>query len=227
MPLSRDEVIQGALDLLEEHGMEGLTMRRLAKALGVQAGAIYWHFKDRQDLEDAMADDLLKGVTEPKPTGRWDQQVAELTRRITRGLMARRHSAQLIQRALKPGPHGLAASEALIHAVRAWRQDEEITMWATSVIGYFVLGYVTDVQATEEAKARGMVSIARDMIKKLDKKAFPEITALGEQSFEHMMTTRSHQTRFDFGLEVMLRGLKAAARSAPKRRRTKRPPKRG
>ena len=227
MALSRDEVIEGGLALLEKEGLERLTMRRLAQALGVQAGAIYWHFKDRQDLEDAMVDELMKGATSPPLQGSWDQQVAELIRRLTRGLMSRRHSSQLIPRALKPGPHGLAASEALIKAVRAWGQDEEITMWATSVIGYFVLGYVTDVQATEEAKARGMISIARNMIKKLDKKQFPEITALGEQSFEHMVTARSHQARFEFGLEVMLRGLKAAVGSAPKRRRTKRPPKRG
>jgi TetR/AcrR family tetracycline transcriptional repressor len=219
MPLSRDEVVQGALDLLEEHGMEGFTMRRLAHALGVQAGAIYWHFQDRQDLEDAMADDLMKGVTDEPLTGRWDQQVADLTRRLTKALMSRRNSAQLIPRALKPGPHGLAASEALLHAVRAWGQDEQTTLWATSVIGYFVLGYVTDVQATEAAKQRGLVAIAKSLMKKLDKQKFPEIAALGEETMEHMVTARSHQARFEFGLEVMLRGLKAAA---PKRKRTRR-----
>jgi AcrR family transcriptional regulator len=226
MPLSRDEVIQGGLALLEKVGIEGLTMRRLAHSLGVQAGTIYWHFQDRQDLEDAMADELMNGVTEPRPTGRWDQQVAELTRRITRALMSRSNSAQLIPRALKPGPHGLAASEALMGAVRAWGQNDEITMWATSVIGYFVLGYVTDVQATEAAKARGLVSIARNMMKTIDKKKFPELAAIGPNAIEHMITTHAHNARFDFGLEVLLKGLKAAAGSARAHGRTRRRPKR-
>ena len=49
-------MITGALALLDEVGLDELTMRRLAQALGVRAGAIYWHFANRQDLEDALGE---------------------------------------------------------------------------------------------------------------------------------------------------------------------------
>src|SRR5580704_9676283 len=61
MQLSREQVLAAALGLLDEAGLEQLTMRRLAAALGVQNGATYWHFGSKQDLLEAMADTLLAG----------------------------------------------------------------------------------------------------------------------------------------------------------------------
>ena len=63
MQLSREQVLAAALGLLDEAGLEQLTMRRLAAALGVQNGATYWHFRSKQDLLEAMADTLLAGLT--------------------------------------------------------------------------------------------------------------------------------------------------------------------
>lgn len=63
MQLSREHVLAAALGLLDEAGLEQLTMRRLAAALGVQNGAAYWHFRSKQALLEAMADTLLAGLT--------------------------------------------------------------------------------------------------------------------------------------------------------------------
>ncbi len=76
MPLSREEVIRGALALLDKVGLDALTMRRLAGALDVRAGAIYWHFADRQELEDAMVDAMLADVLAPPLLGPWEQKLA-------------------------------------------------------------------------------------------------------------------------------------------------------
>jgi AcrR family transcriptional regulator len=60
-------VLAGALDLLDTDGLEGLTMRKLAAHLGVQAGALYWHFQSKRALLDAVADALLADVAGPAP----------------------------------------------------------------------------------------------------------------------------------------------------------------
>ena len=59
MRLSREQVLSTALELLDEVGLDHLTMRRLATALSVQNGATYWHFRSKQALLEAMADTLL------------------------------------------------------------------------------------------------------------------------------------------------------------------------
>ena len=57
--LQREAVIRTALELLNDVGMEGLTTRRLAERLGVQQPALYWHFKNKRALLDALAEAML------------------------------------------------------------------------------------------------------------------------------------------------------------------------
>ena len=47
--IERDTVVTTALELLDEVGIDGLTMRRLAQALDVQAPSLYWHFANKAD----------------------------------------------------------------------------------------------------------------------------------------------------------------------------------
>jgi TetR/AcrR family tetracycline transcriptional repressor len=218
VPLSREEVVKGALELLDEIGLDALTMRRLARSLGVQAGAIYWHFADKQELEDAMVESMLGGLLEPPLTGGWKEQLSELCRRMAAALLAHRDGARLATRALRPGPNGLAVSEAMFATLRKRGGSTKSTLWAAAVVGYYLLGYVTDVQATEAAKARGLVAIARSLTRKLDRKRYPSLAKVSGRALEEIMLGRELQARFEFGLDVILKGL-SATKPSPQRRR--------
>jgi TetR/AcrR family tetracycline transcriptional repressor len=226
MPLRRDEVLQAALRLLDDAGLEALTMRQLAAALDVQAGAIYWHFANKQELIDAMVEALMSGVLVRPTEGRWDEQLAELTRRIAAALAKHRDGAVLVTRALRPGPSGLGVSEKMLAIARAAGFSKETALSATSVLGYYVLGYVTDMQATEAAKARGLRAIMRSFAATLDGQRFPRLSELGEGAFEQMTTAPQFRARFEYGLGVILDGLRAALR-ARKRQALRRPARRG
>ena len=67
MALSRDQVVATAVDLLRRYGLADLTMRRLARELGVAPGAIYWHVANKQELLVEVADVLLGRIAEPSP----------------------------------------------------------------------------------------------------------------------------------------------------------------
>jgi TetR/AcrR family tetracycline transcriptional repressor len=218
VPLSRDEVIAGALALLDEAGLDELSMRNLARSLGVQAGAIYWHFKDRQDLEDAMVEALFHGLQEPAPRGRWQEQISELCRRMAAAMLARRDGARLALRALRPGPETLGLAEAMMAILRKAGLPQRETLWLGSVVGYYVIGYVSDVQATEAAKARGLASVLRGVTKKLQRGPYPELRRFSERGLAQMMTTREMQARFEYGLSVILKGA-TAVRRRPRRKR--------
>jgi TetR/AcrR family tetracycline transcriptional repressor len=217
VPLKRKEVVDGALDLLDRIGLDALTMRRLADELGVRAGAIYWHFKDKQDLEDAMVDEMFGDVLPLPMRGTWQEQISELSRRMSAAMLAHRDGALLTTRALRPGQNGLAVSERMLEILHQAGHGKRATLWAAAVLGYFVVGYATDVQATEAAKARGVVAIARALTKKLDKKEFPRLKAIDGRTIENLMTARDAKGRFEFGLRVVLAGLEATP-VKPKRR---------
>ncbi|MFH8678351.1 TetR/AcrR family transcriptional regulator C-terminal domain-containing protein [Streptomyces lydicus] len=63
--IDRKQVVDTALRLLNEVGLDGLTLRRIAKELDVQAPALYWHFKNKQELLDEMATEIFRRMTEP------------------------------------------------------------------------------------------------------------------------------------------------------------------
>lgn len=63
MALSHDQVIDAAAGLLRKHGLADLTMRRLARELEVQPGALYWHVDNKQTLLVRVAERMLADVT--------------------------------------------------------------------------------------------------------------------------------------------------------------------
>lgn len=65
MALSRDQVVTTAVDLLRRYGLGDLSMRRLARELGVAPGALYWHVANKQELLVEVADVLLAEIATP------------------------------------------------------------------------------------------------------------------------------------------------------------------
>ena len=70
MRLRREHVVDVAIALLDADGLDALTMRKLATRLGVQAGALYWHFANKRALLDAMADRFLEDFAADRRPGR-------------------------------------------------------------------------------------------------------------------------------------------------------------
>ena len=66
MKVNRDIIVQAALRLLDDTGLEDLTLRKLAQALDIQAPTLYWHFKSKDALIDEMATDALGRLLEQR-----------------------------------------------------------------------------------------------------------------------------------------------------------------
>jgi AcrR family transcriptional regulator len=69
--LSRERIVEAAVTLLDEHGTDGLTMRRLAQQLDVTPTALYWHVKTKDDVLDLTLDRIFDDVRlrSPLPIG--------------------------------------------------------------------------------------------------------------------------------------------------------------
>jgi len=79
--LSREEIVRVALEMGSAEGFEQLSMRSLARVLGVTPMALYHHVKDKKDLNALIVDSVLTQVQVPNPDfGDWKQRLAELTR---------------------------------------------------------------------------------------------------------------------------------------------------
>lgn len=78
-PLDRSRLIDAALRLVEDQGLQALTFSSLAKRLGVTPPALYWHFKNRDELLAAMVDHAFADLHPPAPrAATWQEQAREL-----------------------------------------------------------------------------------------------------------------------------------------------------
>jgi TetR/AcrR family tetracycline transcriptional repressor len=95
--LSRETVVDGALALTDAEGRDGLTIRRLAQHLGVTPMALYWHFKNKDELLDGVADRLWSLVdTEIDDTRPWAGRLRALMESIVDVLRAHPSVASLM-----------------------------------------------------------------------------------------------------------------------------------
>ena len=206
MQLSREQVLAAALGLLDEAGLEQLTMRRLAAALGVQTGATYWHFRSKQALLEAMADTLLAGLTAGLDTeSPWTERITDLARWLRRALLSRRDGARLFSAAFLPLSllNALAYGEAVIAALGESGLSSRDAAWAADTLTYYVVGHTTEEQLAAALPGSGHDATAR-LTSAVDPQRHPHMYA----ALAHIPAPH-HQEHFDYGLHLIVNGIRA------------------
>ncbi len=144
MALSKQDVVDAALGILDEYGLGDLTMRRLAENLQVQASALYWHVANKQTLLAELVRTILADL--PEPTGPWRPGLARWSEQLRERLLRHRDSADLVSsmRAI-----GLAANdldEAPAALLRADGLAPGQAALAAQTLVHLILGHVYEEQ---------------------------------------------------------------------------------
>ena len=151
-------VVRAALELLNEAGLDGLTTRRLADALGVQGPALYWHFKNKQELIDEMSRAMISDAYGPlRPDQDWAQWLLEGARRLRRTMLSYRDSARLIAGYRPTSLHGRVDPEAFFGPLKDAGFGWPDAAWAAITMAQFTFGFTMDEQAAldRDPKAEG------------------------------------------------------------------------
>jgi TetR/AcrR family tetracycline transcriptional repressor len=109
-------VIDGALALVDEEGLDGLTIRRLAQRLGVTPMALYWHFKNKDELQHALVDRMWSLVdSKVDPAVPWIDRLRALMESVVAVLRTHPSAAQLMMTAnLEAAPYCYRSMEAAL-----------------------------------------------------------------------------------------------------------------
>ena len=100
----RAAIIEAALALLQQSGLDGVSTRRLAEAMGVSGPSLYWHFESMGALRGAMADRLIAAAQPGTPPSEsWPEWLAAGARAIRRAALSHRDGARLLASAPPSG----------------------------------------------------------------------------------------------------------------------------
>lgn len=145
--LDRTRTVDTALELLDEVGLDALTMRRLADAMDVQAGALYRYFATKGDLLTAMAERMLADLAAAKSDGDWSEQLASLARGMRRALLARRDGARVYAGTHATGPHTLGFAEAVVGVLRTAGFGAQEAARTLMAVAHLTIGHTLEEQA--------------------------------------------------------------------------------
>jgi TetR/AcrR family tetracycline transcriptional repressor len=207
-PLDRGQVVGAALDLLDEVGLDGLTMRRLAEKLSVTATALYRHVRSKEDLLELLAEEICTGAREPDPGLPWRKRLEVLAQENRRVLLAHRDAARIQAATVPAGPNRLKFAEIALRAVLEAGFSARDAAYAGALWNDYVThsvaeeAIVTTIAEARRTDVEEMLSEIRSQFEALPQEEYPSMVALAEY-----MTEPDWEQRFQFGLEVLLDGL--------------------
>ncbi|BFO14767.1 TetR/AcrR family transcriptional regulator [Streptomyces sp. KM77-8] len=98
-------------------GLDGLSLRAIARELDVKAPALYWHFKDKQALLDEMATEMYRRMVAqdaPDPDATWQQRLLDTNRGLRTALLAYRDGAKVFSGSRFTGIEHAAHMEGML-----------------------------------------------------------------------------------------------------------------
>jgi AcrR family transcriptional regulator len=207
--LSRERILKAAIRLADDGGIESLTMRKLARKLGVEAMSLYNHIANKSDLVEAIVDRVVEEVELPE-AGEWDHAIR--TCAISAHETFQRHpwACSLVLSAtprLQDNPR-LRYMEWLLGRLRE-ALSPELVYHAYHTLDSHIFGF-TLWELGHAAGAQGFVDSDDFRAGVLQQLRANELPNLAEHAEQHFAGGVDEEGEFEFGLDLILEGLKRA-----------------
>jgi TetR/AcrR family tetracycline transcriptional repressor len=207
--ISRQQILEAALALVDEHGLEALTMRRLGAALGVDPMAIYHHVPDKAALFDGLVEQVFAEIAVPSPTGRWPEDLRAIARSARATLLAHPDLVALAGTRPPVTEPAFDLVEAVTTIALGAGLGEQTAADAFDCIGRMVIGHVlAEAGRPPGGEVSGGEQEHRDAQETLPAERYPGLAAVERAGVRHD-PDRLFELALD-GLIASLRGPSSA-----------------
>lgn len=212
--ITAEVIARTSLRLLNEVGLDGLTMRLVAKELDVQAAALYWHVKNKQELLDAMAAIMFvesaSGLESPRRGVSWQDWSVDLARRLRAAMLRYRDGARVFAGTNVSDPLLSRTIELTLRTL----QDAGFSLREAArgfpTLLHYTVGFTIEEQARTDARYGDDNPYSPERIaESIDADRFPLAAQVREELFDP-----DTDAGFEHGLRIILAGMQAT-RSAP------------
>jgi AcrR family transcriptional regulator len=199
-------VLQAALELADARGFDAISMRNVAKKLGVEAMSLYNHVANKEDIVDGLVD-IVFGEIEVATPGTVDWRTAMRERAISVRAALNRHrwAVGLMEGRMNPGPASLRNHDAVLGCLRESGFSFRAAVHAYSAMDAYIYGFALQERGlpfdAPEETAQVMERQRRNVPNMDD---YPYLV---EAAGEFAQAGYDYDTEFEFGLDVVLDGL--------------------
>ena len=204
-PLTRQRVIDAAVQLADAGGLQALTMRRLSQALEVEPMSVYYHVANKAQILDGIVDFVFSQIELPTAQEPWKSAMRSRAISAREALLRHPWAAGLMDSRVNPGPATLRHHDAVIAKLRSAGFSIVLTAHAVSVLDGYIYGFALQESALPFDSPETAAQVA-EMI--LDRFPIAEYPHLAELTTEHVLQPGyNYSDEFDFGLDLILDGL--------------------
>jgi AcrR family transcriptional regulator len=201
--LSEELIVETALRLIEEHGADALSVRRLGRALGADPSSLYRYFRHTDDLMLAIADELIgRTLRTWRPTGDWRADLRDLGLRMHAGALAQPRAAVLSSYRVTGRVHEIQAVEAILGVLRdaGFPDAEAVRLYHAFVDQVLAFGALDSASAAMPKAAREAETVVwRATYARLPAETHPHIAATAR----HLVADMRHSS-YPAALELLL-----------------------
>jgi AcrR family transcriptional regulator len=212
--LSAERVLDAAVALADEIGIADLTIRRLADALDVKPMTIYHHIPNKEAIIDGMVDRVFGEIDLPPTDIDWRDAMRIRSRSMRNALASHPWAAPLMESRTNPGMTTLLHHDAVLGCLRGGGLSLELTGHAYALIDAFLYGFAMQEATMPATGGEEMAEVAETIAEQMPTDLLPH---LAEYTIERVLQPGyEFADEFDFGLNLILDGLAAAAEAESK-----------
>jgi AcrR family transcriptional regulator len=212
--LSKERVLKTAVAFADRHGLESLSMRKLADELGAGAMSLYHYVPNKEQLLDGMVDIVFSEIEPPSLELDWKTAMRRRALSTREVLNRHRWAVGLMEGRMNPGPASIRIREAILGCLREAGFSIEMTIQAYSVQDAYIYGFALQERSLPFESAEESTAVAEATTRHVSDLA-KEFPYLAEVVAGHVATVGYDFTAaFEYGLDLILDALEKRRNTA-------------
>ena len=204
-PLSRERVLEAAIGLADAGGIESLSMRKLAGALGVEAMTLYYYVANKDEILSAIVDMVVSEFELPDPEADWKAAIRRTAISAFEVLQRHPWAASLMLHGTTVSTARLRYMDAILGSLRRGGFSADLTDHAYHALDSHIMGFTLWVVSMNLGTDEDLAKMAEQFLRELP---IDDLPYLAEHIQQHMKPRDPNdEGDFAFGLDLILDGL--------------------
>lgn len=207
-PLGRERVLEGAVSLADQVGIDAFTMRKLADFLGVKPMSIYHHISSKEQIVDGMVDMVFSEIDLPPDDLDWKAAIRQRCVSAREVMNRHRWAAPLMESRTSPGPASLRHHDSVIGCLRRGGLSFELTAHAYAIIDSYLYGFALQEANLPFGGGEEIGELAEDIMSAMPVEEYPHFVEFTVNVA--LQPGYSFGKSFEYGLDLIIEGLAQA-----------------
>jgi AcrR family transcriptional regulator len=204
-PLTRERVLQAAVALADEQGLEAVSMRRLGQRVGVEAMSLYNHVANKDDVLAGMVELVYAEIEHPRPDVSWKEAMRRTAVSSYQAFMRHRWACGLAMRVSGVSPLRMQWMEDVLRTFREAGFSANLTHHAYHALDSHITGFTLWQVSMPFETREELLDLAEEFLQWIPADRYPYVV---EHAHEHLAPSEDDgRTEFEFGLDLILEGL--------------------